>query len=112
MTGFCVALIYYGDIGGPGGGEVRGGEDAWRVLDWKRGVFTTGMIVGGSAAVTEALGESFCPVSLSLALPGTLADRLACSTLTDVGSLDDNLTLPIVSGGLVWAFLALTSSLL
>jgi diacylglycerol kinase (CTP) len=57
VTGFCVALIYYGDIGGPGGGHVRGGEDAWRVLDWKRGVFVTGMIVGGSAAVTEALGE-------------------------------------------------------
>ncbi|KAL7415560.1 hypothetical protein BDY24DRAFT_381517 [Mrakia frigida] len=82
-TGFVVAVGYYG--GGPGGGVSRGGHVDWRVLEWKRGVFVTGQMVGMVAAVTEAL---------------------------DVGSLDDNLTLPIVSGGLVWAFLAFSSSYL
>lgn len=90
---------------------IRGGEDAWRVLDWKRGVFVTGMIVGGSAAVTEALGKLSSPPCF--ASPRLrVADVLRLFPRADVGSLDDNLTLPIVSGGLVWAFLALTSSYL
>jgi hypothetical protein len=65
MTGFVVAVGYYG--GGPGGGVSRGGHVDWRVLEWKRGVFVTGVMVGTCAAVTEALGE-FASTCLFLSL--------------------------------------------
>jgi len=104
-TGFVVAVGYYG--GGPGGGVSRGGHVDWRVLEWKRGVFVTGQMVGMVAAVTEALGESRV-----LSLCSEARSSRLLLVLADVGSLDDNLTLPIVSGGLVWAFLAFSSSYL
>ncbi|CED84890.1 Predicted ER membrane protein [Phaffia rhodozyma] len=84
MTGLIVAVGYYG--GGPGGGGSRGGQVDWRVLEWRRGVAFTGSFVGCVAAYVEALD-----------LPA---------------GLDDNLTLPIVSGALVWAFLSFTSRFL
>ena len=30
--------------------------------------------------------------------------QLPTDTCTDLGSLDDNLTLPIISGGCIWGF--------
>lgn len=66
FTGLCIGVGYYGGIDEYGGGRSRGGAVDWRVLEWKRGVALTGMMVGAVAAVTEALGQFPSDPSLAI----------------------------------------------
>jgi dolichol kinase len=72
LTGLAIGVGYYGGIDEYGGGRSRGGAVDWRVLEWKRGVALTGMMVGAVAAVTEALGQS--PLSCATRSSRIVAD--------------------------------------
>jgi diacylglycerol kinase (CTP) len=59
-------------------------------------------LVGG---VAEALGMFFDKQKM-----GQDSENDLCYSL-DLGSLDDNLTLPIISGGTIWGFIRVVSAL-
>ena len=60
------------------------------------GLATLGVVSGLISGTAEALGTSFF---MCFSGPTLMSWRLI-----DLGSLDDNLTLPIISGGCIWGF--------
>lgn len=69
------------------------------------GLSVIGVVAGLVAGVAEALGAILLLFTLGAAINHT-----SCLyTSTDLGSLDDNLTLPIISGGCLWSFFKLMS---
>lgn len=72
-------------VSNAGGANVFGG--------WP-GAVIIGVVVGFVTAVAEALGE-FRIYSLSYS-------READGIHTDLGSVDDNLSLPVITGGCIW----------
>jgi len=79
----------------------NGSAGRWSVLNGHAGLglWLTAVVVGLGGAVAEALGESSMGTK-RIALMGV-----------DLG-LDDNLTLPILSGTIVWIWLGLTNIIL
>ena len=86
----------------------RAGFEGVAVGGWA-GLAAISVVTGVVAALAEALGAYHVlhPVfSLSLlSLFSTSDVDLFLALLTDLGSADDNLTLPIISGGCIWGFL-------
>ena len=78
----------------------RGSHGRWAILDghWS-GLLVTALIVGVGGAISEALGECMC-----------VFEGRHANLPTDLG-LDDNLTLPILSGAIVWIWLSATNLL-
>lgn len=92
VTGFAIGLGFYLSPAG----EKAGAH--WSVLQGKHtvgGIIGTSAVIGVGGAVVEALGELAHVTKLT----------------TDLG-FDDNLTLPILSGAVIWAWFALTESVL
>ena len=102
VTGALITAGFWGWLGPLG--------SAAPVWSWESGVAGTGVLSGGLglsmiglvggliAGVSEALGTSLHFIFTSWCL---------LTRLVDVGSLDDNLTLPIVSGGCLLGFFKL-----
>jgi diacylglycerol kinase (CTP) len=78
----------------------NGSDGRWDLLDGQSwaGLLGTAGVVGAGGAVVEALGESKFMTG-----PNYRGLHVA-----DLG-LDDNLTLPILSGALIWSWLGLTN---
>lgn len=88
-----------------------GGSSSTAFSGWV-GIVTIGIVAGLVSGVAEALGE-FC-VSCGrdgvvrgiegTCKSGTNADLVsfALGGVLDLGSVDDNLTLPIITGGCLW----------
>ncbi|KAJ3726539.1 hypothetical protein DFJ43DRAFT_561634 [Lentinula guzmanii] len=85
FTGACIAFVFWGWIA-PIPLRVERGDVTWF---WDEGVFGSGVFGGWLS-----LGL----VTIFAGLVSGIAEAL------DLGSLDDNLTLPIISGGCLWAF--------
>ncbi|KAJ3875715.1 hypothetical protein F5051DRAFT_430350 [Lentinula edodes] len=85
LTGACIALGFWGWMA-PVPLRVERGDVTWF---WDGGVFRSGGFGGW-------VGLSI--IALFAGLVSGIAEAL------DLGSLDDNLTLPIISGGCLWLF--------
>jgi diacylglycerol kinase (CTP) len=65
------------------------------------GLGVLGVVAGLVAGVAEALGT----LTFFLVIPVVMVVLTTrCVMFIDLGSLDDNLTLPIISGGCIWGF--------
>ncbi|KAI0040603.1 hypothetical protein FA95DRAFT_852551 [Auriscalpium vulgare] len=93
LTGAGIAFTFWGWVA-PAVGDAHAG---WA---WGRGV---GALEGGLRAVPTGGWAGLGVVSVVAGLVTALAEAL------DLGSLDDNLTLPILSGGCIWGFLKVLS---
>lgn len=103
MTGAVVAAGFWGWIGLAGniqpiwtfdqGVATEPGTSAFG--GWL-GLGLISVVSGFVSGVAEALGSCFIPFLAS--------DGCTLIRLLDLGSLDDNLTLPIISGGCLWGF--------
>ena len=94
VTGICICLGFWWN----------GSAGRWKVLDIQSGwgLWMTAVVAGVGGAVVEALGQSPTDGGVS------------CARLTpalDLG-LDDNLTLPILSGAIIWTWLGITNLIL
>lgn len=67
------------------------------------GLTTLGVVSGVISGVAEALGTSSFSFVTPVGIVKLAADIVVDYEL-DLGSLDDNLTLPIISGGCIWGF--------
>lgn len=72
------------------------------------GLAVISIVSGLVTGIAEALGGSFFP-SFPFAESRWDFDLTNDENGTDVGQLDDNLTLPILSGGCIWGLLRLFS---
>ncbi|KAJ3774320.1 hypothetical protein FB446DRAFT_482400 [Lentinula raphanica] len=86
FTGACIALGFWGRVA-PVPLRVERGDVSWL---WDEGIV-------GSGGFSGWLGLGVITIFASVV--SGVAEAL------DLGSLDDNLTLPIISGGCLWAFL-------
>ncbi|KAA1474468.1 hypothetical protein DENSPDRAFT_841066 [Dentipellis sp. KUC8613] len=105
VTGFAIAIAFWASI-----------ADGRVSYDWTRGVVGEGRDTSAvGAAVRAWLREAgWQPVQVAgwvgLGLVGAVAGVVTgIAEALDLGSLDDNLTLPIISGGCIWGFLKLLS---
>ncbi|CCL98729.1 uncharacterized protein FIBRA_00734 [Fibroporia radiculosa] len=90
-TGACIAVGFWGWVM-----PLFSGQSSWR---W---ITEAPMVVGVSSTYPWAI---YGVLGLVSGLVSGVAEAL------DLGSLDDNLTLPIISGGCLWGFFKLTDTL-
>lgn len=108
FTGTCIAIAFWAWIAPMrfGGKELvwsfeKGVTGSGTLSGWL-GLSIVGLVAGLISGVAEAMGECypcFCFYLLWILM-------FSCE---DLGSLDDNLTLPIVSGGCILGFLKFAS---
>jgi len=95
LTGAAIAVGFWSSFA-----SLNDTRDSWKVIDHSRWLTAIGFplaVVGPDAAHTASwIGMG--ALGLVCGLVSGVAEAL------DVGSWDDNLTLPIISGGCLWGF--------
>ena len=98
MTGALITMGFWGMLGPLGKADPiwswEGGVTGTGVLAGWAGLTLISVVSGLISGVSEALGASYIAIVSDL-----LTDSPA-----DLGSLDDNLTLPIIAGGCLLGF--------
>ncbi|KAJ4490463.1 hypothetical protein J3R30DRAFT_3749817 [Lentinula aciculospora] len=109
LTGACIALGFWGWIA-PIPLPNERGDVTWF---WNGGVSGSGAFGGwlGLTAISFFAGL-VSGVAEALGKANTISSFMSLTVLfsKDLGSLDDNLTLPIISGGCLWAFFKLLNA--